>query len=109
MNIKNLPLILLFVTSIAFVSGAGSFFNKDKSSARKYVEDKADYASEMTEAQWYKIKGHVKETYGKLTNDDILKVKGKKDRFYGLMLHKYGYTKNQANDAWRDLKNRFGG
>ena len=104
MNIKKLSLMMCLVLA-GVVGHAGSLFNKeDKSETREYIEDKAEYLSDMSSAQWHKVKGHVKEAYGKLTNDDLLKIEGKKDRFYGVMLQKYGYTKNQANDAWQQIK-----
>ena len=106
MNITIRALILGCIFG-GMAGHAGSFFNKDKSTTREYVEDKADYASDMTEAQWYKVKGYTKEVYGKLTNDDLLKIKGKKDRFYGVMLQKYGYTKDEANGAWRKLRQKL--
>lgn len=106
MNIKKLSLIICLVLA-GVLSHAGAFFNKeDKSETREYIEEKADYLSDMSSAQWHKVKGHVKETYGNLTNDDLLTIEGKKDRFYGVMLQKYGYTKDQANDAWRHIKER---
>ena len=87
---------------------AGSFFNKDKTeSASEYVQDKADYFGDMTAAQWYKAKGSVKMAYGKLTDDDLTYIEGKKDKFLGVMRSKYGYTKDRANDAWRKLKEEF--
>lgn len=107
MDIKKLSLMTCLVLA-GVSSHSGSFFNKeDKSETREYIEDKVDYLSDMSSAQWHKVKGHAKETYGKLTNDDLLKIEGKKDRFYGVMLQKYGYTKRQAEDAWQHLKEKL--
>lgn len=45
---------------------------------------------------WDKIKGEVKIHWGQLTDDDLLKVEGKKDKLVALIKDKYGYTKAKA-------------
>jgi len=48
------------------------------------------------QGQWKQIKGQVKEKWGKLTNDDLDVIDGKKDQMVGLLQKKYGYAKDQA-------------
>ena len=51
---------------------------------------------DILEGSWKQMRGHVKEWWGKLTNDDLDKINGQYDRLVGLIQHKYGYTKAQA-------------
>ena len=83
----------------------------DANEVKEYVADKAEYMSDMTAAQWYRVKGNAiqlkgqtKELYGRLTDDELTQIEGKKDRFVGYVVNKYGYSKGQANQAWEDLK-----
>jgi uncharacterized protein YjbJ (UPF0337 family) len=45
---------------------------------------------------WKKFKGHVKEKWGKLTDDDLDVIDGKKDQLVGQLQERYGYSKEQA-------------
>lgn len=46
--------------------------------------------------QWKTIKGKVKEQWGKLTDDDITKIEGKRDQLLGVIQKRYGYDKERA-------------
>lgn len=42
------------------------------------------------------FKGKIKESWGKLTDDDIALFEGKKDQFFGKVQEKYGIAKDEA-------------
>ena len=55
------------------------------------------------EGSWMKIKGKVRERWGKLTDDDVDVIAGKRDQLVGTLQQKYGNTKEaveQEIDAW---------
>ncbi|WP_034911449.1 MULTISPECIES: CsbD family protein [Erwinia] len=45
---------------------------------------------------WKQLKGKVKEKWGKLTDDDMTIVEGKRDQLVGKIQERYGYGKDQA-------------
>jgi uncharacterized protein YjbJ (UPF0337 family) len=45
---------------------------------------------------WKELKGKVKEKWGKLTDDDLTTIAGKRDQLAGILQQKYGYKKEQA-------------
>ena len=45
--------------------------------------------------QWKEFRGKVKEKWGKLTNDDLDVIDGKKDQLIGTLQKRYGYAKDQ--------------
>ena len=47
--------------------------------------------------KWKKVKGNIKEQWGKLTDDDLNEAEGKADILVGKIQEKYGKTKAQAN------------
>jgi uncharacterized protein YjbJ (UPF0337 family) len=53
--------------------------------------------NDVLEGNWKQIRGHAKEWWGKLTDDDVNLIQGKRDILLGLLQEKYGYTKVQAN------------
>ena len=52
---------------------------------------------------WKQVKGKVKEQWGKLTDDDMTVIEGKRDQLVGKIQERYGYAKEQAEkevDSW---------
>jgi uncharacterized protein YjbJ (UPF0337 family) len=45
---------------------------------------------------WKEFKGKVRSKWGKLTDDDLTTIGGKKDQLAGILQQKYGYAKEQA-------------
>jgi uncharacterized protein YjbJ (UPF0337 family) len=52
--------------------------------------------SDTFEGKWKQLKGSVKQRWGKLTDDDITALSGKKDELIGKLQERYGYTREQA-------------
>jgi uncharacterized protein YjbJ (UPF0337 family) len=49
---------------------------------------------------WNKIKGEAKIQWSKLTDDDLLRIEGEKDKLIGTIQERYNITKEQAcNDV----------
>lgn len=46
--------------------------------------------------QWKQFAGKVKAKWGKLTDDDLTTIAGKKDELLGKLQERYGYEKDQA-------------
>jgi len=48
------------------------------------------------EGKWNQVKGSVREKFGKLTDDDLQIIAGKKDKFIGKLQERYGMQREQA-------------
>ncbi len=46
--------------------------------------------------QWKEIKGQVKAKWGKLTDDDLMRINGKKEELVGALQKHYGQTKDDV-------------
>ncbi|MCA6218454.1 CsbD family protein [Ideonella sp. B7] len=66
---------------------------------------------ERIQGQWKQVAGKVKEQWGKLTDDDLDVVGGRREQFVGKIQERYGIAKDEAehqlaewerkaNDAW---------
>jgi uncharacterized protein YjbJ (UPF0337 family) len=51
---------------------------------------------DQIEGNWNKAKGKVKEQWGKLTDDDIATINGKRDQLAGKVQERYGIAKDEA-------------
>jgi uncharacterized protein YjbJ (UPF0337 family) len=45
---------------------------------------------------WKQFTGKAKEKWGKLTDNDLTTVAGKRDQLAGLLQQRYGYAKDQV-------------
>ena len=53
---------------------------------------------DVFEGKWKQIRGHAKDWWGKLTDDDLERAGGKYDKLVGLLQEKYGYTREHAEE-----------
>ena len=51
---------------------------------------------------WKQVKGKIKEQWGKLTDDEINELDGRKDQLVGKVQERYGIARDQAS---RDVDN----
>lgn len=58
---------------------------------------------DTVEGNWLQFKGKVKEQWGKLTDDDLDVIAGKRDQLLGKLQERHGLTKQEAEKqvtAW---------
>jgi uncharacterized protein YjbJ (UPF0337 family) len=61
---------------------------------------------DRVEGNWKTFKGQVQQKWGKLTDDDLDVIEGKRTELAGRLQQRYGYAKDEAEkniDSW--LKN----
>jgi uncharacterized protein YjbJ (UPF0337 family) len=49
--------------------------------------------ADMIEGNWEQLKGRVRETWGKLTDDDLDVIAGRRDQLLGKVQERYGRSK----------------
>ena len=52
--------------------------------------------SDQIEGNWKQFSGKLKEKWGKLTDDDLTQIAGKKDQLLGKIQEHYGLKKEEA-------------
>lgn len=53
-------------------------------------------SDDVLKGDWAQIKGKIREQWGKLTQDDMESVGGKKDQLVGKLQERYGHAKDEA-------------
>jgi uncharacterized protein YjbJ (UPF0337 family) len=46
--------------------------------------------------QWNRLKGSVREQWGKLTDDDVDRIQGKSEQLVGRIQERYGVARDEA-------------
>jgi uncharacterized protein YjbJ (UPF0337 family) len=57
---------------------------------------------DIAAGNWKELKGKVKEQWGKLTDDDLMRIEGKRDQLLGKIQERYGLARDEAE---RQLSN----
>jgi uncharacterized protein YjbJ (UPF0337 family) len=58
---------------------------------------------DRVEGNWKQFKGKVRQQWGKLTDDDLDVIEGKRTELTGRLQERYGYARDQAEreiDDW---------
>jgi uncharacterized protein YjbJ (UPF0337 family) len=52
--------------------------------------------ADIFKGKWKQLRGEVKQWWGDLTDDDLDKIAGERDKLVGRVQERYGYAKEQA-------------
>jgi uncharacterized protein YjbJ (UPF0337 family) len=53
------------------------------------------------EGGWKTLRGRIREQWGRLTDDDLDAIGGRRDQFVGKLQERYGLAREEAEDALR--------
>ena len=59
---------------------------------------------DKVEGNWKQLRGGIRERWGKLTDDDLDVIAGKRDKLIGRLQERYGYAKDEADREVRDYE-----
>jgi uncharacterized protein YjbJ (UPF0337 family) len=57
---------------------------------------------DILQGKWAQMKGKVKQQWGKLTDDDLDRISGKREELVGLMQERYGWERERAETEFDD-------
>jgi uncharacterized protein YjbJ (UPF0337 family) len=55
---------------------------------------------------WNQMKGSLKNTWADLTDDDLARIEGDRDKLIGILQERYGMARDEAEKQFKDV---FGG
>ena len=61
---------------------------------------------DTAEGNWRQLKGKVKEQWGKLTDDELDKIAGRRDQLVGRIQKNYGIQKDEAEKRVKEWEGR---
>jgi len=60
------------------------------------VKTDTDTMWQKIKGSWTQTKGAIKEQWGKLTDDDLLEIQGRRDQLVGKVQTRYGISRDEA-------------
>ncbi len=58
--------------------------------------------------KWNELKGRIKETWGELTDDDLDRIEGQRDRLIGLIQQRYGKAREEVEREISEWEEKHG-
>jgi len=62
---------------------------------------------DIFEGNWKQLKGKVKEQWGKLTDDDLDMINGRRDQLVGRIQERYGVAREMAEERLREFESKY--
>jgi uncharacterized protein YjbJ (UPF0337 family) len=63
--------------------------------------------SDWLKGQWHQVKGEVKNQWGKLTDDDLMRIEGNTEKLIGSIQQRYGYERARAEEEVRRWESQY--
>lgn len=63
---------------------------------------------DTVQGKWKQLRGDIKKTFGKLTDDDLLQAEGNADKMIGALQERYGYSRERAQAEWSQFAQGHG-
>jgi uncharacterized protein YjbJ (UPF0337 family) len=82
-----------------------AFLIESRSGRTAFNEKEIQMDWNRVEGNWKQFKGKVKEQWGKLTDDDLDTIAGKRDQLEGKIQERYGIEKDRVR---RDVDDWYG-
>jgi uncharacterized protein YjbJ (UPF0337 family) len=60
------------------------------------IKTDTDSVWQKIKGSWMQTKGTVKEQWGKLTDDDLMEIEGRRDQLVGKIQSRYGISRDEA-------------
>jgi uncharacterized protein YjbJ (UPF0337 family) len=57
---------------------------------------------DIIEGKWKQMRGQAKQKWGKLTDDDLDQIGGKRDQLIGKLQERFGYERDRAEREVRE-------
>lgn len=62
--------------------------------------------TDIFEGKWEEVKGKMKQTWGKLTDDDFKQIEGAHQEIYGKLQQYYGYSREEAEKMVKGFQDK---
>lgn len=60
--------------------------------------------TDITEGKWKQLKGKFQQKWGKLTDDELDRINGKREEFVGVIQEKYGKGREEAEKYFDQIR-----
>lgn len=90
--------ILTALATITLIAVPVAYAQTGSTTSKTTTEIKTDANTiwQKIKGSWNQTKGTVKEQWGKLTDDDLMEIQGRRDQLVGKIQTRYGISQEEA-------------
>jgi uncharacterized protein YjbJ (UPF0337 family) len=59
--------------------------------------------TDILQGRWKQVRGELRKRWGALTDDDVERINGSREKLAGLLQERYGYSVKEAQQAVADF------
>lgn len=101
---KHIYLGILTVSIFYLINNVYASIDKAHPNANAETKKQASYINkDIIAGSWKQLKGKIQQKWAKLTDDDVLKMKGTATELEGILQQKYGYTKQEVEKSIQEF------
>jgi uncharacterized protein YjbJ (UPF0337 family) len=89
--------VVFFMCSPTWANSGQSYFSFEEGAMQDGFIHKV-YNQDQFEGNWKQLKGAIKEKWGEFTNDDLMVIDGRADKFEGIAQERYGERKEEVKE-----------
>ena len=90
------PISLLAAIATVSLIAAPVAYAQTSSTTTTTTRSDTDSIWQKIKGSWNQTKGTVKEQWGKLTDDDLMEIQGRRDQLVGKIQTRYGISQQEA-------------
>jgi uncharacterized protein YjbJ (UPF0337 family) len=64
---------------------------------------------DILEGKWRQLRGKIRQTWGELTDDEMDRISGRRDKLVGVLQEKYGWSRYETEQRIDDFLSRLPG
>jgi len=87
---------ILAACAVAVLGTLPGTLNAQTTTTTTTTRNEAATIWEKIKGSWTQTKGAVKEQWGKLTDDDLMEIQGRRDQLVGKIQARYGISQEEA-------------
>jgi uncharacterized protein YjbJ (UPF0337 family) len=62
---------------------------------------------DILKGRWHQMKGEIRKTWGKLTDNDVTEIEGHVEKMIGKLQERYGFKREEAEKEINQFLDRF--
>jgi len=99
-NDRRLPVrpisLLSAIAAVSLIAAPVAYAQTSSTTTTTTTRSDTDTIWQKIKGSWNQTKGAIKEQWGKLTDDDLMEIQGRRDQLVGKIQTRYGISQQEA-------------
>lgn len=88
--------LLSAIAAVSLIAAPVAYAQTSSTTTTTTTRSDTDTIWQKIKGSWNQTKGAIKEQWGKLTDDDLMEIQGRRDQLVGKIQTRYGISQQEA-------------